>query len=83
ETSREIIQFDAAFDTRNFRSASGIVVRDQNGVIKVSKLTLHSNISSPFVVEAYACLEATKLGINIWIDSVTMMGDSKTVINKC
>ncbi|MBA0753173.1 hypothetical protein Gogos_022373, partial [Gossypium gossypioides] len=29
ETSREIIQFDGTFDTRNFRSASGMVVRDQ------------------------------------------------------
>ncbi|MBA0760507.1 hypothetical protein Gotri_023250 [Gossypium trilobum] len=62
ETIRETIQFDAAFDTSNFRSASGIVDRDQN---------------------AYACLEETKLGINMGLDSVTIMGDSKTVINKC
>ncbi|PPD72767.1 hypothetical protein GOBAR_DD30329 [Gossypium barbadense] len=58
---RESIQFDAAFDISNSRSASGIVARDQNGEIKVSKSTLHFNVSSPFVAEAYACLEATKL----------------------
>ncbi|TYH89250.1 hypothetical protein ES332_D01G245700v1 [Gossypium tomentosum] len=71
ETIRETIQFDAAFDTSNFRSASEIVDRDQNGVIKVSKSTLHSNVSCPF------------LGINMGLDSVTIIGDSKTVINKC
>ncbi|MBA0869763.1 hypothetical protein Goshw_003019 [Gossypium schwendimanii] len=60
-----------------------MVVRDQDGVIRASKSTLHSNISSPFVAEAYACLEATKLVISMGIESVTIMGDSKTVINKC
>ncbi|MBA0582377.1 hypothetical protein Gorai_024527, partial [Gossypium raimondii] len=80
---RESIQFDAAFDISNSRSTLGIVARDQNGEIKVSKSTLHFNVSSPFVAEAYACLEATKLGINMGLDSVTIMGDSKTIINKC
>ncbi|MBA0603907.1 hypothetical protein Gorai_000019 [Gossypium raimondii] len=80
---RESIQFDAAFDINNSRSASGMVVRGQNGEITVSKSTLHSNISSPFVAEALACLEATKLGISMGLNSVTMMGDSKTIINKC
>ncbi|MBA0869762.1 hypothetical protein Goshw_003019 [Gossypium schwendimanii] len=55
-----------------------MVVRDQDGVIRASKSTLHSNISSPFVAEAYACLEATKLVISMGIESVTIMGDSKT-----
>ncbi|MBA0814402.1 hypothetical protein Gohar_020234 [Gossypium harknessii] len=80
---REIIQFDAAFDIRNSRSASVLVVRDQKGVIKASKSILHSNVSSPFVAEACACLEATQLGIEMGLGSVTIMGDSKTVINKC
>lgn len=79
----EIIQFDAAFDIRNFSSSSGMMVRDQDGVIRASKSTLHSNISSPFIAEAYACLEATKLGISMGIELVTIMGDSKIVINKC
>nr|KJB45189.1 hypothetical protein B456_007G294400 [Gossypium raimondii] len=60
-----------------------MVVRDQDGVIRASKSTLHFNISSPFVAEAYACLEATKLGISMGIESVTIMGDLKTVIHKC
>ncbi|MBA0878648.1 hypothetical protein Goshw_022569 [Gossypium schwendimanii] len=79
----ESIQFDAAFDINNSRSASGTVARGQNGEIAVSKSTLHSNVSSLFVAEALACLEATKLGIIIGFNSVTIMGDSKTIINKC
>ncbi|MFQ6641490.1 hypothetical protein Gotur_015953, partial [Gossypium turneri] len=79
----ESIQFDAAFDTNNSRSASGMVARGQNGEIAVSKSTLHSNVSSPFVAEALACFEATRLGIRLGFNSVTIMGDSKTIINKC
>ncbi|MFQ6665589.1 hypothetical protein Gotur_032280 [Gossypium turneri] len=79
----ESIQFDATFDINNYRSASGMVARDQNGEIAVSKSTLHSNFSSPFVAEALACLEATRLGISMGYNSVTIMGDSKTIINKC
>ncbi|MBA0765749.1 hypothetical protein Gotri_014902 [Gossypium trilobum] len=80
---REIIQFDAAFDIRNSRLVSGVVVWDQKAVIKASKSILHSNVSSLFVAEACACLEATKLGIEMSLGSVTIMGDSKIVINKC
>ncbi|MBA0844647.1 hypothetical protein Goarm_022309 [Gossypium armourianum] len=73
----------AAFDINNSRSASGMVARDQNGEIAVSNSTLHSNVFSPFVAEALACLEATRLGISMGYNSVTIMGDSKTIINKC
>lgn len=40
------VQFDAAFDKRNSRSASGLVVRDQMGALKASKTVLHENIPS-------------------------------------
>ncbi|MBA0819240.1 hypothetical protein Gohar_021731 [Gossypium harknessii] len=79
----ESIQFDAAFDTNSSISASGMVARGQNREITVSKSTLHSNVSSPFVAEALACLEATRLGIRLGFNSVTIMGDSKTIIKKC
>ncbi|XP_040953026.1 uncharacterized protein [Gossypium hirsutum] len=54
EVLGESIQFDAAFNTNNSRSASGMVAMGQNGEIVVSKSTLHSNVSSPFVAEALA-----------------------------
>ncbi|MBA0628754.1 hypothetical protein Godav_023415 [Gossypium davidsonii] len=60
-----------------------MVARGQNGEIAISKSILHSKVSSPFVAEALACLEATRLGISMGFNSVTIMGDSKTIINKC
>ncbi|MFQ6657295.1 hypothetical protein Gotur_027034 [Gossypium turneri] len=83
EKTNDTIQFDAAFDANRYRSTSGIIVRDRRGEIKVLKTTLHSNISSPFLTEASACLQAIKLGTFMGIRSVTIMGDSKTVIKKC
>ncbi|MBA0819239.1 hypothetical protein Gohar_021731 [Gossypium harknessii] len=46
-----------------------MVARGQNREITVSKSTLHSNVSSPFVAEALACLEATRLGIRLGFNS--------------
>ncbi|KAG8503655.1 hypothetical protein CXB51_001673 [Gossypium anomalum] len=83
EITRVSIQFDAAFDNRNSKSTSGLVVRDQMGEFTASKTIIHNNISSPFAAEAYVGLQAIKLGISIGLISVTIMGDSKTVIKKC
>ncbi|XP_040960280.1 uncharacterized protein [Gossypium hirsutum] len=81
--THDTIHFDAAFDTNRYRSASGVIVRDWRGELRALKTTLHSNISSPFLAEAYACLQAVKLGLAMGLRSVTIMGDSKTVIKKC
>ncbi|KHG01491.1 Baculoviral IAP repeat-containing 6 [Gossypium arboreum] len=59
------IQFDAAFDNSNFKSATGLVVWGLMGELLVLKSTLHNNVSSPFATEAYACLEGIKLGISM------------------
>ncbi|TYH99451.1 hypothetical protein ES332_A11G067500v1 [Gossypium tomentosum] len=58
-------QFDTAFDRRNTRSASGIVVRDHMGDLKASKTVIHEDIPTPFAVEALAGLDAMKLVIEI------------------
>ncbi|MBA0672529.1 hypothetical protein Goklo_023938 [Gossypium klotzschianum] len=57
------IQFDAAFDKRSFKSATGLVGWDQNGDLLVLKTVIHKKVSSAFAAEAYACLESMKLGI--------------------
>ncbi|KAA3481093.1 glycine, alanine and asparagine-rich protein-like [Gossypium australe] len=82
-TTSTTIQFDAAFDKRNSRSTSGLVVRDQMVVLKALKMTLHENISSPFAVEAHAGLDAIKLVISMGLPLAIIKGDSKTVIKKC
>ncbi|KAK5803804.1 hypothetical protein PVK06_031453 [Gossypium arboreum] len=77
------VQFDATFDRRNARSASGIVVLDQMGALKASKTVIHKDIPIPFTVEALAGLDAIKLAIEMGLSTVTIEGDSKTVIQKC
>ncbi|KAK5839431.1 hypothetical protein PVK06_008219 [Gossypium arboreum] len=42
------IQFDATFNNREFRSASGLVVRGSMNEYLASKSTIHRNIASPF-----------------------------------
>ncbi|MBA0805393.1 hypothetical protein Gohar_004911 [Gossypium harknessii] len=78
-----IFNFDATFDKRNSKSASGLVVRGLMGAILASKIVLHNNVSSPFAAKAYAGLQAITLGISMGILSVAIMGDSRTVIKKC
>ncbi|MBA0700923.1 hypothetical protein Goari_027487 [Gossypium aridum] len=54
---RTRIYFDAAFDSRTFSSATGLVGWDLRGNLMVLKTVIHRNVPSPFAAEAYACLE--------------------------
>nr|KJB12162.1 hypothetical protein B456_002G004100 [Gossypium raimondii] len=74
---------EVAFDANRSRSESGVIVRNRIGEIRVLKTTLHSNVSSLFLAEAFTCLQAIKLGISLGLRSVTIRGDSKTIIKKC
>ncbi|XP_017628723.1 uncharacterized protein LOC108471648 [Gossypium arboreum] len=76
-------QFDIAFDRRNTRSTSGIVVRDHMGDLKASKTVIHEDIPTPLAAEALAGLDAMKLVIEMGLTKVIIEGDSKTVIQKC
>ncbi|MBA0639748.1 hypothetical protein Goklo_022765 [Gossypium klotzschianum] len=83
EEPEDTILFDAAFEANRSRSASGVIVQNQRREMRVLKTTLHSNVSSHFLAEAFACLQAVKLGISLGLRSATIRGDSKTVIKKC
>ncbi|MFQ6636625.1 hypothetical protein Gotur_014127, partial [Gossypium turneri] len=50
------IHFDAALDSRTFKSATGLVGWDMRGNLLVLKTVIHRNVPSPFAAEAYACL---------------------------
>ncbi|MBA0829881.1 hypothetical protein Goarm_014455 [Gossypium armourianum] len=80
---RATVHFDAAFDRQTSRSASGLIVWNGEGEILVSQAVHHSNIEDPFTAEAYARLQAIKLGISLGINKIEVMGDSKMVIKKC
>ncbi|MBA0778095.1 hypothetical protein Gotri_006013, partial [Gossypium trilobum] len=77
------IFFDAAFDSQKCRSASGLVVKNEEGRIVAAKSILHDNVASPFAAEAYAGYQATRLGIQMGYHILDIIGDSKTVITKC
>ncbi|XP_016694556.2 uncharacterized protein [Gossypium hirsutum] len=77
------IYFNAAFDSRTFSSATGLVGWDLRGNLMVLKTVIHRDVPSPFAAEAYACLKGAKLGSSLRIQSVRLMGDSKSVIKKC
>ncbi|MBA0716200.1 hypothetical protein Golax_015050 [Gossypium laxum] len=59
---------------------AGLVAWDQTGVLLSTKIVLNSNVSSSFAAEAYAGLHAVKLGISMGLHSVTIKGDSRTII---
>ncbi|KAA3462272.1 RNA-directed DNA polymerase [Gossypium australe] len=81
--ARVAIYFDATFDGKYSRLTSGLVVWGDMGEFLASKTVLHSTISSPFMAEAHAGLQAVKLGISMGFQSVNIIGDSNTVIKKC
>ncbi|KAH1055993.1 hypothetical protein J1N35_034058 [Gossypium stocksii] len=48
-----------------------------------SKVILHTNVPSPFTAEAYAGLEAIKLGRSMGFQEIQIKEDSRIVIRKC
>ncbi|KAG8480642.1 hypothetical protein CXB51_025232 [Gossypium anomalum] len=77
------VHFDAAFSKGTSKSVSGVVAWGLRDEFLASKTVLHDNVPSPFAVEAYAGLEAIKLGISMGFREIQIKGDSRTVIKKC
>ncbi|KAA3458458.1 reverse transcriptase [Gossypium australe] len=77
------INFDGAFDVKENRSASGVVVRNNEGSVLASKPKLHEKVASAFAAEALACREAVQLRVDMQKKDVIIEGDSLTVVKKC
>ncbi|KAH1096616.1 hypothetical protein J1N35_013537 [Gossypium stocksii] len=56
------INIDAAFDQKEFRSISGVIVRNGSEESLLTKSSLHEGVASPFAAEALACAEAIAVG---------------------
>lgn len=52
------IHFDAVNDSQHHKFASGVIVRNTKGEVRVLKLQLHTGVGSTFTVEAFVCLKA-------------------------
>ncbi|KAA3462671.1 TOM1-like protein 2 [Gossypium australe] len=68
------INFDIAFKAHFTKSYSGLVVRDDRSRVIGKKVIL--------MTEAFACLQALKLGVEMGLRDVIIEGDSLTVIKK-
>ncbi|MBA0821960.1 hypothetical protein Goarm_018783, partial [Gossypium armourianum] len=73
------INFDAAFDIKENRSCSGIIVKNFKGDILAFNTTVYENIPSLFAAEAIAYLLAITVGKDLGIMHVVIEGDSLTV----
>ncbi|XP_016752722.1 uncharacterized protein [Gossypium hirsutum] len=76
------INFDAAVDTKNYRSCSGIIIRDCNGDVMNSTTTINENVPSGFAAEALACLQGLEMGKNLGLKYVEIEGDSLAIIKR-
>ena len=81
--SKVAVHFDTAFDSQSSRSATGLLVRNEEGEILALKAVIHSEIATPFTAKAHARLQAIKLGIFVGFNKMDVVGDSKIVIRKC
>ncbi|MBA0841025.1 hypothetical protein Goarm_003543, partial [Gossypium armourianum] len=57
------INFDAVFNHRHFRSAVGLVVRNDRGEVLVFKSVVENRIASSFAAEACTYAHAVMLGL--------------------
>ncbi|KAH1106130.1 hypothetical protein J1N35_009898 [Gossypium stocksii] len=76
------VNFDAAFNRHTKESCSGIVICNSKAEVICSKTVMNFNISSAFVAEAVACLQALNLGLQLGLKNVEVEGDSHSVIQK-
>ncbi|MBA0842369.1 hypothetical protein Goarm_002197, partial [Gossypium armourianum] len=74
------INFDAAYNPQQFRSASGLIAKNDSGKVLVSKSLLEKKVASLFTAKACVCSQAVRLGISNGVDSVKIKDDALTVI---
>lgn len=74
------INLDAAYNLLQFRSASGLIAKDDSGKVLISKSSLKKKVASLFAAEACVCSQAVRLGISNGVDSVEIKCDELTVI---
>ncbi|KAG8479873.1 hypothetical protein CXB51_029532 [Gossypium anomalum] len=77
------INFYRAFDEHNQQSASGIVVRNSEGLVLLSYTKIHHRVSSAFSAEALASRKATMIVINMQGKKTIIEGDSLSITKKC
>ncbi|KAH1122211.1 hypothetical protein J1N35_005371 [Gossypium stocksii] len=70
------INFDGAYDATHQKSALGVVVRNEEGLVILSCSEIHHGVSSAFAAEAIACRKAVQRFNKEWI------GDENQIDNR-
>ncbi|KAK8973666.1 hypothetical protein V6N11_044637 [Hibiscus sabdariffa] len=65
------VNFDVAFDTNSFSSSSGIVFRNNKGLLMAAAVFPHSHVLNSCAVEAQACLD---VGCNATAHQAALLG---------
>nr|KJB61324.1 hypothetical protein B456_009G352100 [Gossypium raimondii] len=76
------INFDGAFDKQTFKFGIGIVCRDPEGKILNCRSKVNNRIPTTFAVEALACLQAVRMGLDLGYRRVVVEGDALSIIKK-
>ncbi|MBA0578907.1 hypothetical protein Gorai_021178 [Gossypium raimondii] len=76
------VNFDAAFCQRLKQCSSGVVIRNNLGLVMGSGVVLYSHVADAFAAEALACLHAITFARDMGFRKVVVEGDSRTIIVK-
>ncbi|KAG8486386.1 hypothetical protein CXB51_019716 [Gossypium anomalum] len=76
------INFDGAYDGQGFRLASGIVTRNAEREVLISKSETYEGVVSAFAIEAIACDRAIQTGLEEGWPKVIVEGDALSIIKK-
>lgn len=76
------VNFDAAFRQHLKQSSSGVVIRNNMGLVMGSGVVFHRHVADAFAAEALACLNAITFARYMGFMKVVVEGDSRTIIVK-
>ncbi|MBA0688118.1 hypothetical protein Goari_005924 [Gossypium aridum] len=76
------VNFDAAFRQHLKQSSSGVVIRNNMGLVMGSGVVFHRHVADAFAAEALACLNAITFARDMGFMKVVVEGDSRTIIVK-
>ncbi|KAL4361670.1 hypothetical protein GQ457_04G031690 [Hibiscus cannabinus] len=76
------INVDASFSSTATRSTSGMIIRDNKGLILGAAYRINFRVYSVFEAEALAVLQGLQFGKDIGCNDVCVEGDAKSIIRK-
>ncbi|GMJ14222.1 hypothetical protein HRI_005091400 [Hibiscus trionum] len=76
------VNFDAAYCTHSKISTSGVICRNNAGLIMGACSMQHTHVCNAFLAEALSCRDAVTFALDMRFDRVIFEGDSLSVIKK-